>query len=130
MAAAPFTLAERAKIRMYLGWSDQFRDMDTRLESQMDTVGNRPEADMGAASNVRDILAKLANVDSALEGGLGNQTLKAVEGGTIFQGEEEMKAYRKHGRNLIQRMAIIFDVTPQRDYYGEEAASGGMLELG
>jgi len=130
MPAAPFTPAERAQIRMYLGWSDQFRDIDTRLESQMDTVGNRPEADVGAAANVRSILTKLANVDLSLESGMGNQTLNTVEGGTSFQGEKEMAAYRKHGRNLIQRLAIIFDVKPKRDYYGEEAASGGMLEMG
>lgn len=132
MAAQPFAADEKAKIRMYLGWSDRFRDYDTRLETMMDSLGLDPDADIGAAANIRDLLSKLANVDTSLESGLGNQTLKAVEGGTSFQGADEMRAYRVHGRSLVQRMAIIFDVEPKRDYYAEGGGdgAGGMLSFG
>lgn len=130
MPALPFVEAERAKIRNYLGWSDRYRDYDTRLESEMNGIGNDVNADTGAAFIVRDILAKLQNVDDSLEGGMGNQTLRAVKGGTVFQGAEEMRTYREHGRSLIQRMAVIFDVAPKRDYYGDEASSGGLVQRG
>jgi hypothetical protein len=128
--AVPFTPAERAKIRMYLGWSEKYRDYDTRLESEMDGVGNDVSADTGAAFNVRDILSKLQNVVDLLESGTGNQTIRAVKGGTVFQGPEEMKTYRTHGRTLVQRMAIIFNVAPRRDFFGDEASTGGIIQRG
>src|SRR5260370_32689421 len=130
MPALPFVEAEKAKIRNYLGWSDRYRDYDTRLESEMVGIGNDVNADTGAAFIVRDILLKLQNVVDSLEGGMGNQTLRAVKGGTIFQGREEMGVYREHGRTLIQRMAIIFNVAPKRDFFGDEASSGGLIQRG
>jgi hypothetical protein len=126
MAGVPFSSTEKALIRQYLGFSELFHDIDPRLESQMAELGDRsPEA----ADNVRAQLARLANIDARLDGALDNLDLQKAEEVT-FLGPDQLEALRDQGRNLIQRIAIVFQVAPQRDYYGVEAASGGILPEG
>lgn len=123
-----FTPQERHQIRLYLGWSEQFRDYDTRLETQMDQLGG--QVDQSAATTVRTLLAALSSVDTLITNALGNLTLKKAEG-VEFAGMGEIEGYRNHGRNLVRRVAIIFDVEPKRDYYGEDGdGAGGVIPLG
>lgn len=121
-----FSGEEQARIRQYLGFSEQFQDLDGRLESQLAEVGSRsPEAE----TLVRQCLARLANVEEQLEGALDNLALTRAED-VSFLGPEQLEALRQHGRNLIQRIAIVFHVEPLRDYFGSEATSGGRLRFG
>jgi hypothetical protein len=123
---AAFTPEEKALIRQYLGFSELFHDIDPRLESQMAEIGDRsPEA----ADHVRAQLARLANIDAQLEAALDNLTLSKAEDVT-FLGPDQLEALRQHGRNLVERIAIVFQVRPQRDYFGSEVGSGGVLQLG
>jgi hypothetical protein len=98
-----FTLEEKALIRQYLGFSELFHDIDPRLESQMAKIGDRsPEA----ADHVRTQLVRLANIDTQLEAALDNLTLSKAEDVT-FLGPEQLEALRLHGRNLVERIAIV-----------------------
>jgi hypothetical protein len=122
-----FTGSEKQQIRQYLGYSELFKDIDPRLESQMNDIGNA--ADQSAATRVRAHLTDLADVDTRLKNALDNLTLTKAED-VNFRGPEELEALRDHGRNVVQRMAIIFELEPKRDYYGSGAGMGGEIPLG
>lgn len=125
-----FTLPEKARIRRYLGFSQGFHDVDTRLEGQLDTLPTTwPEAE----TQVREMLALLDAVDRKLQGAaLGNMNFARIVGEVEFLGPDQLDVLRHHGRTLIQRLAITFniDMSGQPDYYGTAASSGGVIPLG
>lgn len=125
-----FTETEKARIRRYLGFSQGFHDVDTRLEGQLDTLPlTWPEAE----TQVRDILAMLDAVDRKLQGAaLGNLNFTEIVGEIKFLGPEQLNALRGHGRTLIQRLAITFNIemSGQPDYYSAAVSTGGVIQLG
>jgi hypothetical protein len=124
---AAFTDAEKASIRRYLGFSEAFHQINTMLESMMDDLASRSPA---AQTQVIAILGQLAAVDAKLQhAALIN--LNFVSGdGAVFQGPAQIDALQDYGRTLVQHLAITFEVTPRRDYYGAEAGAGGVIPLG
>ena len=125
-----FTDAEKARIRRYLGFSQGFHDVDTRLEGQLDTLPSTwPEAE----TQVRDILTQLIAVDRKLQGAaLGNMNFTEIVGEVKFLGPDQLDALREHGRTLIQQLAITFNIemSGQPDYYGAVVSTGGIIQLG
>lgn len=118
------TAEEKAAVRLYTGRSDQFRDLDTTLESQLDSVSPAAEA------QVRVVLSQLAAIDAKIQSAaLNNMDLERAEDVT-FRGPEQLLGLMEYGRSLIQRLCVIFHIQPTRDYYGTEASSGGVIPLG
>lgn len=125
--SGPFDEDERAAIRNFLGFSELFRDIDTRLEGQMDTIGDSRPA---AAARVRKLLTKLAEIDDMIQGASeDNLDLRTAEDGVTFLGPEQIAALQELGAAYINQMSIIFEVEPQRPYYGG-GALGGPIALG
>lgn len=125
-----FTAAEKARIRRYLGFSQGFHDVDTRLEGQLTTL---PETYPEAEDQVREILGKLAKIDAKLQtAALGN--LNVTELGDIkFLGPDQLTALEDWGRRLINQLAITFniDMSDQPDYFGATSSGGGgVIPLG
>ena len=123
-----FTDEEEQLIRQYLGWSELYWDIDARIQGQLEYIGSDPER-APAATRVRAHLAELQDIDERLKNALDNLTLVKAED-VEFRGDGELEALRRHGRSVIQRLAIIFDVKPQRDYYGSEVPWTGEFGVG
>lgn len=122
-----FTESEKARIRRYLGFSQGFHDVDTRLEGQLGTLSPQEAEDQ-----VREILVKLAAIDAKLQSAaLNNLDLVKAEDVT-FLNELQIIALQNYGRTLINQLAIIFniDMSMQPDYYGSSAGMGGVIPLG
>ncbi len=108
--------AEKAKIRLYLGFPDEFRYKNTRLESVLTTVSDE------ALDQIRELLVNLAAVDVAINtsGLAGTGALKQVDeihfygSATVTQNSQQ----RKTGRNYVGRLSIILGVPPYADYFG------------
>lgn len=120
-----FTDAEKVKIRQYLGFSEAFHQINTRLESMMDDLANRSPA---AVDEVRAILAKLATLDTQLDTSATSLEFKRAEDVEWNLGQWEQLVAR--GRYLIQRLAIMFEVDPAADYFGAATGGGGVIPLG
>jgi hypothetical protein len=119
-----FTDTEKATIRRYLGFSELFRDVDTRLEGQLDSLSAEAEA------LVRATLVQLAAIDAKIHtAALENLDLQRAEDVT-FLGPEQLIALKDYGRSLINRIAVTFEVEPMRDYYGAGAMGGGVIPFG
>lgn len=122
-----FTLPQRVAIREYLGWSQLFKQIDPRLEGQMD---NLPITTPDAVTTVLALLADLGAVDAAIQNAaLNNLTLSKAEDVNFF-GPEQLSELRRHGRMKIQQLSIIFELEPKRDYYSVDDGMGGEIQLG
>jgi hypothetical protein len=116
-----FSDDERLQILHYLGVSDLYYMWNAELTE----IGGR----LVAADRVRTILVDLADVDARLKAALDNLSLVKAED-VEFRGEGELEALRNHGRNLINRLAILFGVTVGDDYYGSISAMSGPYTFG
>lgn len=137
-----FTSAQLASIRTYLGYPDNFRWADTRLETVMANVS--PDAQ----TLVIGYLADLATIETALLGpGLAAAGAKRVDEIWMENGGSMMREQRKLGRMRVGRISIILGVPIYSDVFGQggylgdsftpsgypgngEAGGGGFFRLG
>ena len=90
-----FTEAQRVKVRMYLGWSARFWQMDSRLEQAMNAVDDKADT----VSYCQGLLTSLEEVDTAITGCY--TRLKALKVGAIeLSGHGEMAALRSEVAGL------------------------------
>ena len=121
-----FTNLEKTKLRAYLGFSELFRQIDMRLESQLDAL---PAANPDAETQVRAKLGMLDAIDAAIQGAaLTNLDAVKVDE-LVLRGPEQLSALRQQGRMLVGQVAVTFDVQPPRDYF-DGGSTGGCLALG
>lgn len=118
-----FSSSEKARIRMYLGKSQLWLDVDTQLESAMSVIeANNPEA----VALIQGWLAELANIDTRLTTYSRAGVLKVDEielepsGGGA---SSYTKAMRSSGRQLVNRIAITLGVRPAQDAFAEGSLS-------
>lgn len=112
--ATPFTSAQRAKIRWYLGWSARFHQFDSRLEQAMNAVDSEPTDDTSAL-----IIANLTAMD-ALNTSIvaAYQRLKATKVGSIdLPGGMEIGMLRSEGRRLTGQVASTLGVEVRHDVW-------------
>ncbi len=120
--------AERAKIRLYLGFPDQFRYKHTRLESILSSISDE------ALDQVRGLLSDLALVDEAVfsSGIAGAGAIKQVDeihffgSATVTQNAQQ----RRTGRSYVSRLSIILGVPPYADYFGTGGYPGDSFSGG
>lgn len=111
-------LAEKQAIRLYLGYPNEFRYANTRLEGILNVVDDE------ALDQVRSLLTQIVAVDELITTiGITNVGLKQVDEIHFFDGVTQINQQRKAGRILIGRLSIILGVPPYSDYYG----TGGYL---
>lgn len=104
-----FTAAQKHDIRKFLGASAAYFDLNTQLESMMDTIG----ADADAQALVETILAELITVDAALATtGASSATygsLKQVDEVQFYPTDDGSETSTvgalKRGRMLVRRLA-------------------------
>jgi len=134
-----FTSVQKRDIRKYLGAPFGFYDLNTRLESMMDTVGanNDDQTEVGLW------LTELATIDTALSttatsASYTHGPLKAVDEVEFYNvagGEDSSDRIGAvdRGRILILRIARalgVDDVLPYGDYFGTSRGQLGALRLG
>jgi len=119
-----FSEEQAFKMRFYLGAGDLFHGNESNidLDSRIAFIGTRP----AAQAEVEAILASLQVVEDGLGGifsgdAASHGSLKRVEeiefyndGGGAFEDSD----FRKRGRMLCKRLAIILDTDVQRDVFG------------
>lgn len=112
--STPFTNAQRAKIRWYLGWSARFHQTDSRLEQAMNAV------DMEVDDSSYDlIVANLAAMDAiSTKLTQAYDRLKALKVGSIdLPGAGEIGMLRSEGRRLGGQLAACFGVETRHDVW-------------
>lgn len=115
-----FSTTEQAQIRAYLGYTDLFRYKNVRLEGVLN--GN---LSVDAETLVRNNLAKLAIIDTAIDSGAGFATAGVEQLDEMkFFPHQTIKDLRAIGRSIIGRISTTIGVPPYADYYGEGGYPG------
>lgn len=119
------TGAERTQARLYLGYANLHRYLNTRLEGAFDAI------DSDAETVIRQILVELATVDGVLaQSGLSvsaQGTLKKVdeiEWYNTTTGAANGSGALARGRMLITRLSVMLGVPLYGDYFGRLGYSG------
>lgn len=99
-----FTGAEKATIRMYLGWSARFAQTDTAVERAMSAIEGMPD-DLALA---RVHLTELARLDAAITAC--EARFKADQVGSITLSQTEISRLRSRGAQVVGRLATLFGV--------------------
>lgn len=121
------TSAQKAQIRMYMGWSARFHQTDSALEFALSAV----DADADVETLITGILASIADVETKMLDA--DSRAKVEQVGTIrLQAEREVGIYRSKGRQFIGRMAVILGVDVRHDVFSgttpqHRAGHGGIL---
>jgi hypothetical protein len=117
----PWTEADRATIRSYLGFPALFLQADPRLEVAITSV--QSEADGGVRPDnstelqIRGWLAQLAKIESRLEEIWDEaEALKVDELG--IDPMRAMALLRAEGRRLVGRVARALGTAPRHDVFG------------
>lgn len=115
------SLTEKAKIRLYLGYADQFRYLNSRLESILTDLS--PEAEV----LVQDSLASLALVEVAMIGTpLENVGIKRIDEVWFKDAavNTALSDIKQVARPYVARLSIITGVPIFADAFGSQGWPG------
>jgi len=120
-----FTSAESYKIRKYLGYPQVYRQSNPRLESAIEVVGN----DVDAVADVRDILSKIAVVESFLTSALDTAGLKSADNQEVEwypdkSGSSPVVSLNQQANKFCNQLSIIFGVPIICRIFGTEGYIG------
>lgn len=90
---------EKARIRMYLGWTARFSQTDTALERAMSALDMMPSE----LVLTREHLAELTRIDAAIVTAEGR--FKADQVGSITLSQSELSRLRSRGHERCARLA-------------------------
>lgn len=133
-----FTDSQKRDIRKYLGTPMGFYDLNTRLESMMNTIG----ANSTDQEEVETWLTRLAAIDLALTGSSSSSVsygpLKQVDEVQFYEPTDANSSGAsigliEQGRVLIDRLARAFGVDdhlPAGDYFGTKQPMSFAYKLG
>jgi hypothetical protein len=138
----PFSAGQEHDIRKYMGVSFGFYDLNHRLESMMDLVGD----DATAKAQIETWLARLAVIDTTLTGAAASGTsatygaLKKLDEIEFYEPSDDSGnsdadtiSLVSQGRTLIARIARalgVADYLPIGDYFGSSRPTGFTISLG
>lgn len=109
-----FTLVEKTRIRMLLGWGARFWQFDTRLENAMSAVEETlPEE----TAQIQSILTALTAIDSQITDALGTVGVTGVSS-IHLEGDQGIRHLRAEGRRQVDAIASILQVDVRKNYYG------------
>ena len=115
----PLSEADKAKIRMYMGWSPRFFQTDVALEQAMNAVDNLPEVLTLLQNPINGtppgVIASLEDIDAKLV--TAHARLKADKVGSIQLNRNEMRQLRKEGKRLVSRLATYLGTEVKRDVF-------------
>jgi hypothetical protein len=123
----PFTSAQKASIRRYMGWSARFHQVDTALEQAMSAVEGEPH---DATYDLIDgWLAQLADINTRITDAYGRLKAKVV-GSITLPGHDEIGMLRSEGRRIVGQMAATFGVEVRHDAFSSRTSGGNYFRHG
>lgn len=105
------TNSQKADIRLYLGWSARFLQVDSQLEGAIAAVQN----DAAHEAQLTALLVEVANIDTKLKAAY--PRLQASKVGSIELNSGEIGMLRSEGRRFVGRMASVLGVDVRNDVF-------------
>lgn len=111
---------EKARIRMYLGYSDVNRQLQPGIEAAMNAVSAEGEV------LIREILTKLAQLDATIASAQSTFRLKRAEDVEFFEGSGSLPALYAEGERCVNRLAAILGVPVLSSSYAPSSGGAGL----
>lgn len=111
----PYSTAERAQVRFYLGWSSAFYGTSDALEQAMDNISQSRPDDLALA---QDLLVKIDGHDAKVDPRLDASTWATKTGSIEQRSAYAHETMNKRGKIFVQRLARIHDVAALGDFFG------------
>lgn len=115
-----FSDSERAKIYLYLGYSQRFLQINSVLDQAISSIGGNPEAVL----IVQDLLNELDTVKAEIRTARRRLKYERIEDVYYRKGMEEIAALRSDGRMWAGQLASVFGVDVQHDAFSASGSSG------
>ena len=118
-----FTEAQKAQVRLALGYPYTYQDRNSRLESAFDLLG----ADAAVSAIVVSVLTSLTAVGTSLAASLSKAGLKRAEDIEWYQsggGSSVIDQQRAEGRRYCGQLSILFGVPIMADMFGVAGYEG------
>lgn len=110
---------QKASIRLYLGYPDNFRWQNTRLESVLENLSTDAESLVGG------MLANIATIETTLlSDGISGAGVKRVDEIWFENGWKRTSELRKLGRMYVSRISIVTGVPIYSDVFGTQGYLG------
>lgn len=112
--ATSWTTTEKARLRLYLGWSARFHQFDSRLEQAFSAIESEPDdatRDLIVAvmTSLDDVRTRIVDAYSRLKA--------RVVGSITLPGAEEIAMLRSEGRRLVGQIAATLGVAVRHDIF-------------
>jgi len=117
------TSAQKAQIRLYLGFPDVNRSLSPELEGAMLAVSAEAE------TLITDLLTRLDSLTTTLEAGWTYQAVIKAEEVTL-SGFSGIDALRSEGRRLVNNLSIILGVQPRTTPFDTGGSQSGIARRG
>lgn len=130
------TSTQKQSIRLYLGWTGRWHQVQTEMEQCLNAVDAAADADLEAQVVV--ILAQLAAVDKQLfgtgssdyaDGSKKRQKFTRVEDVWFATGAERA-SLQAEGRILVGRLSALLGIAPKQDVFSPRANAAGQFFFG
>jgi len=111
--------SDKAKIRMYMGWSPRFFQTDVALEQAMNAIDALPEVlaliQNPIGGSPPGVIAALEDLDAKITNAHGR--LKADKVGSIELNRAEMMQLYREGKRQVSRLATLMGTEVRRDVF-------------
>lgn len=119
--------SDKAQIRMYLGYSGKYFQVDSILEQAMISVS----ADSDLQTLLLQQVARCQDVDAKLQAADNRQKLQSADQGAIvYRGPTELAALRSQGRMAVGRLAALLGVPVRHDAFSSSLANNAPEWMG
>jgi hypothetical protein len=114
-----FSESDKAKIRLYMGWSPRFHQTDVALEQAMNAVDNLPEVlaliQNPIGGSPPGYIASLEALDAKIVEA--QENLPADQVGSIKLNRNEMRQLYREGKRLVSRLATLLGTEVRTDIF-------------
>lgn len=118
------TDAQRATVRLYMGWPSRWHQTSNELEQAMSALDSSPED----LANVSAILPKIADIDERILKSLG--CVKVAEADSVrLKDDNGLSLLRREGRRLVNQLSSVLGCPRGTDYFGSGRGFAGTNEL-
>jgi hypothetical protein len=107
------TEAQRATVRLVMGWPSRWHQTSNELEQSMSALDSSPED----LARVLLILPKIADIDTRITAALG--CVRVAEAGTVrMKDDNGLSLLRREGRRLVNQLSSELGCPKGTDYFG------------
>lgn len=114
------TDAQRATVRLYMGWPSRWHQTSNELEQSMSALDSSPDDE----ANVVALLPKIANIDTLLTKSLGGAKVEQA-GSVKLKDDNGASILRKEGRRLVRQLSSVLGCPIGTDHFSSGRGFAG-----